>query len=491
MTPALELRNIRKRYGPTTALAGADLVVQPGELHALLGENGAGKTTLMRIAYGLERADAGTVAVYGRRVPIRSPREARRLGIGMVHQHPTSIPSLTVAENIALAAGWPVEPAEIRRRVLEQGEATGLDLDPDAYAGRLPIALRQRLELRKALAAEARILLLDEPTAALAPKDADDLLDMLRRYIAAGNSAVLITHKLSEAISAASQVTVLRRGEVTYEGSAATETPETLARAMIGPGVEAVAEQTDVPGTGGGIASTPAGATVVRLQSLDIARDGRYGIAVRGASLTVREGEIVGIAAVEGNGQRELLRAIAGILHPFRGMMEVAGPVGFVPEDRTTEGLIPSLSLTGNVVLGMGGAAPGVHGHRIDWDEAESVTRELVERFRIRAAGAAAPAASLSGGNQQKLVLARALAGNPRVIVAENPTRGLDLAAAADVHRRLREAAAAGAAVLLYSTDLDEVLAASDRIVVMSDGQVREAPGRDRDVIGQMMVGVA
>lgn len=482
--PALELRNIHKRYGSTTALAGAALAVEWGETHALLGENGAGKSTLLRIAGGLERADEGTIEVGGGRAVIRSPRDARRLGIGMVHQHPTSIPSLTVAENIALTAGWRVQPREIRGRVLELSGALGLPIDPDSYAGRLPIALKQRLEILKALAARARILLLDEPTAVLAPLEAEELLRVLTGFAGAGNAVVIVTHKLREALSAASRVTVLRHGAVTLVGNSDTETPDSVSRAMLGGAgrPEPSATRSDAR-----TSEPPA----IRLQALDVARDGRYGIALRGAALSVLPGEIVGIAAVEGAGQRELMRAVAGLIEPLRGVLEVRQPVAFVPEDRTTEGLILPLSLAENMVLGMGEQAPGVAGALVSWKAASAATADLIARFGMTAAGPEAQAGTLSGGNQQKLVLARALARNPKVIVAENPTRGLDVAAAAEVHRRLREAAAGGTAVLFHSSDLDELLALSDRLVVASGGVLREPERRDRDLVGRMMIGAA
>ncbi|HEU4828905.1 MAG TPA: ATP-binding cassette domain-containing protein [Gemmatimonadales bacterium] len=482
--PALQLRNIHKRYGTTNALSGAALAVEWGEIHALLGENGAGKSTLLRIAGGLERADRGSIEVDGSPATIRSPRDARRLGIGMVHQHPTSIPSLTVADNMALTAGWPVRPAEVRERVARLSGELGLPIDPDAYAGRLPVVLKQRLEILKALAASARILLLDEPTAVLAPIEAAELLTVLRKFAAAGNAVVIVTHKLREAISESQRVTVLRHGSVTFTGRSDSESSESLYRAMLGSDAAvAPAPARRIPPAD----SAPA----IRVQALDVARDGRYGIALRGAALAVFPGEIVGIAAIEGSGQRELMRAVAGLVHPLRGVLDVRSPVAFIPEDRTTEGLIPSLSLAENVVLGMGAAAPGVNGALVSWKHVAAGTADLVDRFGIVAAGPDAPAGSLSGGNQQKLVLARALAGVPPVIVAENPTRGLDVAAAAEIHRRLRAAADGGAAVLFHSSDLDEVVLVADRLVVVNGGTLREPAERNRELIGRMMIGAA
>jgi simple sugar transport system ATP-binding protein len=480
---ALELCDIRRRFGRVEALRGASLRLHRGEIHALLGENGAGKTTLMQVAYGLIRPDGGDVMIGGSRVVLRSPRDARRRGVGMVHQHSTSVPALTVAENVALAAGWRPEPGRISHRVAGLCNRLSLPLDPAAIAGRLSVALKQRLEIVKALAADARILLFDEPTAVLAPAESAELLALARRLADEGCAVLIITHKLAEAMAAADRITVLRHGSVTWTGARGAASADQLATAMLGR-AEPVAERRARP-------IDPATARVlVRIQSLDVPRDGRHGTALRGANLVVHEGEIVGIAAVEGSGQRELLRAVAGVTHPLRGVLQVAEPVAFIPEDRTTEGLIPPLSLTENVVLGLGGAAPWARGLTVRWAAARARTAALIERFDIRADGPDTAAETLSGGNQQKLVVARALELAPRVIVAENPTRGLDVRAANAVHARLRDAARGGAAVLLHSSDLDEVLERSDRIVVAHAGLLRApAPGADRDAIGRMLVG--
>jgi ABC-type uncharacterized transport system ATPase subunit len=491
--PALTLRGIRKHFGSVQALRGADFTLMPGELHALLGENGAGKTTLMHVAYGLARPDAGTVAIAGAVVSVPSPRAARRLGVGMVHQHFTSVPALSVAENVALAAGWPVHPAALRERVRALAERIGLPLEPDTPAGRLSVGLKQRLEIVKALATDVRILLLDEPTAVLAPGEAEELLRVVRAFTAGGGSAVLITHKLDEALGAADRVTVLRQGVVVHEGAVGGETRESLAAAMIGSGARGESPQEDgrpLRLAQGAEAGKPASARVlVRLEELEVPRDTGYGIAVRRATLVIRSGEIVGIAAVEGNGQRELLRAVAGRLHPLRGRREVAGPVGFIPEDRATEGLIPTLSLTENVVLGSRADDPWIRRGRVDWRVARARTAALLAEYEVAAPGPDVPASALSGGNQQKVVVARELARQPRVVVAENPTRGLDLRAAAAIHARLRGAAAAGAAVLVYSSDLDEVLALAGRILVASRGTLIEPPpGASRAQVGELMV---
>jgi ABC-type uncharacterized transport system ATPase subunit len=484
--PVFELTGIQKRFGSVQALDGADFTLNLGEIHALLGENGAGKSTLMHIAYGLVRSDTGDVRVNGVVRKIASPRQARELGIGMVHQHFTSVPALTVAENIALAAGWAVVPNQLRDRTRQLSERLGLPLDPDQRAGRLSVALKQRLEIVKALAGEARILLLDEPTAVLAPAEAVELLRVVRVFTEAGGSAVLITHKLDEVLRAADRVTVLRQGTVTYAGPVAGQTVESLTSAMIGPESNRSSSFTALQPA----ARVTARRELIRLQALELSRESGYGIAIRPAALVVGSGEIVGIAAVEGNGQRELLRAVAGRIVRLRGRLEVAQPVAFIPEDRTSEGLIPELDLTENVALGLGLDAPWIRRGRIRWGQARARTADLLQEFGITASGPHARAASLSGGNQQKLIVARELSRSPAVIVAENPTRGLDVVAASAIHARLRSAAAAGAAVLFHSTDLDEVLALAERVIVVARGVISEVPPQaSRATIGAMMLG--
>ncbi len=481
----LELAGIHKRFGSVHALRGVDFVLQPGEVHALLGENGAGKSTLMHIAYGLVRPDSGAVRLGGSIRRISTPRVARSLGIGMVHQHFTSVPALTVAENVALAAGWRVMPREIRERTRLLSERMGMTLDPDQRAGRLSVSLKQRLEIVKALASDATMLLLDEPTAVLAPPEAEELLAMIRSFTGSGGSVVLITHKLDEALGAANRVTVLRQGSVTFAGPVAGQTVESLAHAMIGG--DPAAAPTDRAAVGRGDAGPAREA--IRFDALELSRESGYGIALRQAVLSIRAGEIVGVAAVEGNGQRELLRAVAGRIVPLRGKLKVSQPVGFIPEDRVLEGLIPGFSLTENMVLGSGSDAPWMRGGRIAWREAEARAAELIADYEIVAPGPGVKAATLSGGNQQKLVVARELSRNPAVIVAENPTRGLDISAAAAIHARLRSAAAAGAAVLFHSSDLDEVLQLADRIIVVTRGVISETPpGASRSEIGALML---
>ena len=480
--PGLELRDIHRRFGSVHALRGAGFTLFPGEVHALLGENGAGKTTLMQIAAGLLQPDTGVVLVDDVARPGLSPREARRLGIGMVHQHFTSVPAFTVAENVALAAGWPVAPVQLRRQVKEASDRVGLPLDPSARVEHLSVALRQRLEIVKALAAEARFLLLDEPTAVLAPTEVGDLFRVIRRFTSQGGAAVLITHKLDEARAAADRVTVLRHGHVVLSGRIGDTTAADLTAAMIGKGaVEERIEPTPAPRGHAG--------PLVRLERVEVAREGGLGIALRSASLTVAAGEILGVAAVEGNGQRELLRAIAGRVHPLRGLRRVTEPIAFVPEDRTTEGLIPEMTLTENVVLGSSGSEPWIRGRTVDWRAAEASTAALLDELAVTAPGPWVPAASLSGGNQQRVVVGRELSKRPAVVVAENPTRGLDIRAGGTIHAWLRRAAAEGAAVVFHSSDLDEVQALATRIVVARRGSLVQPPqGATRDDLGSLML---
>ncbi|MEO8450453.1 MAG: ABC transporter ATP-binding protein [Gemmatimonadota bacterium] len=466
--PILELSGIRKRFGSAEALNGVDFSLARGEVHALLGENGAGKSTLMHIAYGMLTPDAGSIRVGGSGVRFRSPRQAIALGIGMVHQHFTTVGPMTVEENLWLAAG--------RRAPWTAGRVAGLErlyegISPTARVEELSVAVKQRLEIVKALAADARVLLLDEPTAVLAPPEVDDLLTVLRIFAEQGGAVALITHKLREVFAAADRVTVLRQGAVTLRGLRQDLTEEGLARAMIGadPLERVVGDEPPRRGRSGS-ADEP-------------------GILVRGPGFAIRGGEVVGLAAVEGNGQRAWLRVIAGV-EPGSGV-KVTGPVAFIPEDRTTEGLIPAFSLTENVALGLRDDPRWARGPWLYWPAVSSRTAELIAGFDIRASGPDAPASSLSGGNQQKLVFARALELRPRVLVAENPTRGLDVHATAEVHRRLRETAREGSAVVLYSADLDEVLTLADRVFVMYRGVVQEArAGASRDEIGRMMLGL-
>ena len=475
--PALELLDIDKHFGHTMALDRANFVLRAGTVHALLGENGAGKTTLMRIAYGMLHPDGGTLRVRGRPVRLRSPADAIAHGIGMVHQHFTHVAEMTVAENVALGGRGRFSPSAAERRVEKLGHETGLTLDPRARAGALPIGAQQRLEILKALARDASVLILDEPTAVLAPAEAQDLLTWLRALAARGRSVILITHKLREALAIAEDVTVLRHGRAVLSTPVGAVTTETLAAAMLGESAPA-AMSAPVP-------PTQVGPVVVRLDSVGV-YDERGLERVVDATAEIRGGEIVGVAGVEQSGHHELLRAIAGRLRIGRGRLERAGAVAYVPEDRQRDALVMGFTLVENVALKGAGARRG----RVRWPAWRAATEALVVEYDVRTSSVASPARSLSGGNQQKLVFARELSGGPAILVAENPTRGLDIKATAAVHARLRAAAAAGMAVIVYSSDLDEILSLSTRILAIHAGRLR-AVANDRERVGRAMLGLS
>jgi len=478
--PALELRGIVKRFGAVEALKGVDFTLEAGDIHALLGENGAGKSTLMKVAFGLARPDGGTLRVGGRLQRLPDPVAARRLGIGMVHQHFTSIPAFSGLENVALAAGWAPGRDTVRSRFHQIVQLTGFAIDPDARAEDLSAGLKQRLEVVKALATDARILLLDEPSSVLSPEEADAFLSLIKGLRQHGVSSVLITHKLGEALTVADRVTILRRGAVVYSGPVEGQSHESLAALMLG----------EAPPTPGDWSPPAAGELRVDVRELALPRLGSSGSGLRGASFSARAGEIVGVAAVEGNGQRELLRALAGLARPTRGSLSVMRPVSFIPEDRSSEGLIADFSLAENLALSQGRAAPWVRRGWMNWGLATERTRELITSFGVRAAGPDAPARSLSGGNQQRLIIAAALERHPRVLVAENPTRGLDLRATTEVHQRLRQAAGHGVTVIVHLSDLDELLALTPRITVLANGVLIDLPsGATREEIGHHLVG--
>jgi simple sugar transport system ATP-binding protein len=497
----LSLEHIAKRFGRVDALADASLLARAGTVHALLGENGAGKTTLMRIAFGELKPDAGVLRIDGSAVQLASPSDALEHGLGMVHQHFTAVPAMSVAENVALASGTRgrYRPAEARARVLQLCEEVGFALDPNAVAGELSVGMQQRLEIVKALARGARVLILDEPTAVLAPAEAEDLLAMLRRFASRGNAAVIITHKLHEALSVADDITVLRHGRTTLSIGAADTSAEQLTLAMLGEHELPVALGRRADRTASGVAvygsgNLETGATsrtrdarevVIEAREL-VLTDDRGVRRARGVSLAVHAGEILGVAGVEGAGQHELLRALAGRMKPASGSLRAPERIGFVPADRHRDALVLDFTVAENVALAGAGAARG----RMRWPEIEQRSGELLARYGIVASGVRAPAASLSGGNQQKLVLARELDGAPRALVAENPTRGLDIAAAAALQRHLLDARDAGMAIVLYSSDLDEVLALADRLIVMYEGRASEVP-LDRAAAGRAMLGAA
>jgi simple sugar transport system ATP-binding protein len=471
---ALSLQSIVKRFGPVVALDGASLTVARGTVHALLGENGAGKTTLMRIAYGLERPDAGVVQLGGETVMLRAAADAIARGVGMVQQHFSLVPAMTVAENVALGGRGRFHPRNAAEHVRALARRTALDVDPDARVRDLPVAAQQKLELLKIFSREAQTLILDEPTTVLAPAEAGELMALIRRMADGGGAVVLVTHKLREALAVADQVTVLRRGRTVLTASTHTISEAELARAMFPDGI--------VPDAGA-VVERQTGRVIAELRDVEL-RDGQGITRVRGGTLAVHAGEILGIAGVEGSGHHELLLALAGRLAPTSGTVQVPPDIAFIPEHRQRDALIPSFSVAENVALRDAAHARG----RLDWQEVAQRARSLADRDFIRAASVTVPVRTLSGGNQQKLVLARELEGAPLLVVAENPTQGLDVRAASTIRARLREARDAGSGVVVYTSDLDELVALADRVVVAFGGTLHETSS-DADAIGRAMLG--
>jgi len=482
---ALELDSLLKRFGAVEALAGASLRVREGTVHALLGENGAGKTTLMRIAYGMLRPDGGTIRIFGQDARPKSSADAIALGVGMVHQHFALVPAMSVAENVSLGMHGRYDAATAAERVRTLGERTGLVLEPGARVDTLPVGAQQRLEILKALARDARLLILDEPTAVLAPEEAEELLQWVRRYRDAGHTVVLITHKLREALAVADDVTVVRHGRTVLTGTAESLDEPSLIEALVGTDTEPGQTSTSPHLHAWDETAIPAVHTVVAaLRDASVAQ--LHGAArLRDVTLEVRAGEIVGIAAVEGSGQYELLRLLAGRLAPTSGSASIPDSIAFIPEDRHRDAMVLSMSLTENAAL------RGLSSRRgaMPWRELRADTERLLQEFDVRGPSVDASARELSGGNQQKFVLGRELADEPPMVVAENPTRGLDIRATAAVREQLRRARDRGAAVVVYSSDLDEVIAMADRMLVVHAGRVRAIDPPTRELVGRAMVG--
>ncbi|MFC6080100.1 ABC transporter ATP-binding protein [Sphaerisporangium aureirubrum] len=475
--PAVELVGVTKRFGSVLANDGIDLAVAKGEVHAVVGENGAGKSTLMSVLYGLHRPDAGHVLREGRRLRLRSPADAIACGLGMVHQRFRLFPDLTVAENIVIGAEpvrrGAVDRAAARRAVEELGERYGLRADPRARVGDLPVGVRQRVEILRALYRGAEVLILDEPTAVLTPGEASRLFEVLRTITATGASVLLVTHKLGEVLAAGDRVTVLRQGRVTGRFRTADTSADELVQAMIGRSLSSLEHRRD----GGGPAS---GAYALEVRDLNV-RD-RDGVArLTGVSFGVRPGEIVGIAGVAGSGQRELIDTVTGLRTPGpgdSGEVLLGGAtarrgrepgVAYVPEDRHGRGTAADMSLAENLLMGDQRAT----GRRtLPRAAVRARARDLVERFSISAASVDAPISALSGGNAQKAVLARELSRHTPVIVVEEPTQGVDVGAQERIHTLLAEARDRGQAVLLQSSELSELRLLADRVLVMFEGRV-------------------
>ncbi len=482
----LELRHITKRFPGVVANEDVSISVQRGEVLALLGENGAGKSTLMNVAYGLYASDAGEMLVDGAPVNIKNPRNAIDLGIGMVHQHFMLVEPLTVTDNIVLGLeptrfGGVVDEKLARERVVELSERYGLRVDPDSRVMDLSVGMQQRVEILKALYREARILILDEPTAVLTPQEVDELFKTVRHLVTEGLAVVIITHKLDEVRAFADRIIVMRGGRVVGETTPAEASEADLARMMVGR--EVVLRVDKKPSTPGDV--------VLEVEDLEV-KDDRKLDAVRGVTFSVRGGEIVGIAGVDGNGQRELVEAIVGLRRPGAGSIRLRGKdithanaassiaagVSHVPEDRQRRGLILDFDLVENIALGDHRRPPFVKRGVLDRRAMDDTARKRIADYDVRTPNEHIVAGNLSGGNQQKLVLARELGRNPDLLVAAQPTRGLDVGAIEFVHRRIIAERDEGKAVLLISMELEEVMSLSDRILVMYEGKVvREFEG--------------
>jgi len=498
-SPVVRMRGIRKRFLDVVANDGIDFDLHPGEVCALLGENGAGKTTLMNILFGLLPPDAGTLEVWGEPVAFRSPREAIARGIGMVHQHFTLVPPHTVLENIVVgtpARGLWLDAASPRARLQDLARLHGLAVDPDAPVWQLSVGEQQRVEIVKALYRGARILILDEPTAVLTPPEARGLFKALRSLAGEGRAVVFISHKLREVMEVTDRVVVLRGGRVVAIRQTAATDPQELARLMVGREVHTPARR---PRPG-------AGPPVLEVEELAVDND-RGLTALERVSFAVHAGEIFGLAGVSGNGQGELAEAIFGLRRARRGRIRVGGAeltnrpagevvarrVARVPEDRIGVGLLMELSLAENLILEAYRDPRFRRGPFLLSSAVAGFADRLLADYRVRAPHRAVPAKTLSGGNLQKLLLARALAREPVLLVAHQPTRGLDVAATEEVHARLLELRERGVAVLLISEDLDEVLALSDRIGVLYEGRlmgVVPAEAARVEELGLMMAGV-
>jgi general nucleoside transport system ATP-binding protein len=494
----LELRGITKRFGALVANDHIDLTVEPGEIHCLLGENGAGKSTLMNVLYGLYRADEGEILLDGAPVHFAGPGDAMAAGIGMVHQHFMLIPVFTVAENVMLGHeqtgfGGRLNVGAAREQVREISARFGFDIDPDALVEDLPVGIQQRVEIIKALSRDAKVLVFDEPTAVLTPQETDELMAIMGQLKAAGTAIVFITHKLREVREVADRITVIRLGKVVGEASP-TATNTELASLMVGRPVDLTVDKgPEKPGEP---------ALIVKNLSV-IDHLGQF--VVDHIDFEVRAGEILAVAGVQGNGQTELTEAIMGLQQRVTGDIRLDGTnlqglsvrkildagVGFIPEDRQEDGLISEFTIAENLMLDRSTGDPFVRFGNLQLGYLAEFAEDKIKEFDIRAQGIGTHAGRLSGGNQQKVVIARELSRELRLFVAAQPTRGLDVGSVEFVHTRIVAARDAGIPVIVVSTELDEVTALADRIAVMFRGKiVGIVPGdTPRDVLGLMMAG--
>ena len=498
IAPALEMRGITKRYPGVVANDGIDLEVHPGEIHALLGENGAGKSTLMNILYGLASPDDGEILLDGEPITISSPADAIARGISMVHQHFMLVPVLTVADNIVLGDETMANPIfldrrEAYKRIVELGQRFGFEIDPEAKVETLSVGWQQRVEILKALYREARILVLDEPTAVLTPQETTEIFAVLRRLADEGHSVIFISHKLYEVLEIADRITVIRRGKVVGSRLPEETDEDDLAELMVGREVQLTVDRG---------ASHP-GDAVLSVQGLRV-RDDRHHEVVRGVDFDLRAGEILGIAGVAGNGQDELVEAITGLRKPMAGTVILNGKdvthsgvremreagVGFVPGDRHRFGLVLSFPVEDNLVLTTYHRKPFSRGMMVDGAEISRWARQAIDDYDIRTPSADVPCGNLSGGNQQKAVVAREFGQDLKVLVLDQPTRGLDVGSIEFIHRQVVEMRDRGIGILLVSAELDEVLELSDRIAVMYRGEVVslvDGPSANREDIGLLM----
>jgi len=495
----LELRNITKKFGDFAANEDISLIVNPGEIVALLGENGAGKSTLMNVVYGLLQPTSGEIFVNDVQEDFEGPGDAMTAGIGMVHQHFMLVPPFTVAENVMLGhehtKGAFLDLDAARSEVRRVSEAYNLQVDPDALVEDLPVGVQQRVEIIKALVRDAGVLILDEPTAVLTPQETDELLGIMRDLKAKGTSIVFISHKLREVQAAADRIVVIRRGRVVGEASPEATKAE-LAGMMVGREVSLTVEKP--PGNPGEPVLQVSDLSAADLEGRPILRD---------LNFEVRAGEILGVAGVQGNGQTELAEVLTGLYEgevtgsitmdgkelTGRTPREILdGGLGYVPEDREHDGLISSFTVTENLVLDQFGNAPYSSGGVLKSAVIDKRADELIEEFDVRTQGAAAPVSSLSGGNKQKVVMAREMSRELRVLVASQPTRGVDVGSIEFLHKRIVSERERGAAVLIISSELDEIYALSDRIAVMYRGAIIGVVGPDtsRDEMGLLMAGV-